>query len=148
MLHGVTTVEDSLTERALRGSTRSRRWERLSHGLYVPPHSRVLAVDLAAWQLVLPASACFTSLTSAELRGWWQPARVAHPVFVSVPSSDRHPQRRELSVTRHREAVDSELIDGIRLASAAETLLAAAKDLGLLDVVILGDSALHRATAA
>ena len=35
------------------------------------------------------------------------------------------------------------MINGIRLASAAETLLAAARDLGLLDIVILGDAALH-----
>jgi hypothetical protein len=35
------------------------------------------------------------------------------------------------------------MINKIRLASAAETLLAAARDLGLLDIVILGDAALH-----
>jgi hypothetical protein len=46
-------------------------------------------------------------------------------------------------VTRHPRPVDSELIDGIRVASAAETLVAAARDLGVLDLVILGDSALH-----
>ena len=46
-------------------------------------------------------------------------------------------------VTRHPRPVDSELIDGIRVASAAETLVAAARDLSVLDLVILGDSALH-----
>ena len=46
-------------------------------------------------------------------------------------------------VTRHPRPVDSEVIDGIRVASAAETLLAAARDLSLLDLVVLGDSALH-----
>jgi hypothetical protein len=35
------------------------------------------------------------------------------------------------------------MINGVRVASAAETLLAAARDLSLLDLVILGDSALH-----
>jgi hypothetical protein len=35
------------------------------------------------------------------------------------------------------------MINGVRVASAAEILLAAAKDLSLLDLVILGDSALH-----
>jgi hypothetical protein len=44
-----------------------------------------------------------------------------------------HPQRRGLFVTRHRRSIASEMINGIRLASAAETLLAAARDLGLLD---------------
>ena len=143
-LHCVTTVHRPSAERPLRGSTRSRRWERLSHGLYVPRGSRRLAVELDAWQLVLPASACFSSLTSAELRGWWQPARVGHPVFVSVPSDAPHPQRRGLSVTRHPQPVDREMINGIRVASAAETLLAVARDLGVLDLVILGDSALHQ----
>jgi hypothetical protein len=36
------------------------------------------------------------------------------------------------------------MINGIRVASAAETLLAVARDLGVLDLVILGDSALHQ----
>jgi hypothetical protein len=40
--------------------------------------------------------------------------------------------------------VDLEIIDEIRVASAAETLLAVAKDLGVLDLVIIGDSALHQ----
>ena len=40
--------------------------------------------------------------------------------------------------------MDFEIIDEIRVASAAETLLAVAKDLGVLDLVIIGDSALHQ----
>jgi O-methyltransferase involved in polyketide biosynthesis len=43
----------------------------------------------AAWQLVLPPSACFTSLTAAELRDWWHPWRAPHPVFVFVPCDAR-----------------------------------------------------------
>jgi hypothetical protein len=143
ILHGVTIVPAPSSERPLRGSIRSARWERLSHGLYVPRESRQLPVDLAAWQLVLPPSACFTSLTAAEMRGWWRPWSIPHPVFVAVPYGAPHPQRRGLFVTRHPQAIDSEELDGIRVASAAETLLAAAGDLSLLDLVILGDSALH-----
>lgn len=70
-------------------------------------------------------------------------AGAPHPVFVSVPCDAPHPQRRGLFVTRHRRPIASEMINGIRLASAAETLLAAARDLGLLDIVILGDAAFH-----
>jgi hypothetical protein len=40
--------------------------------------------------------------------------------------------------------VDREMINGITVASAAETLLAVARDLGVLDLVILADSALHQ----
>jgi hypothetical protein len=46
--------------------------------------------------------------TSAQLRGWWQPSAVTHPVFVSVPSHDPHPQRRALHVSRHPRPVPSE----------------------------------------
>jgi hypothetical protein len=37
----------------------------------------------------------------------------------------------------------SELVSGIRLTTPAETLLAAARDLGVLDLVLMGDSALR-----
>jgi hypothetical protein len=143
ILLNVSRVSEPFADRPLRGSTRSRRWERLSHGLYVIRDSRRLEGDLAAWSLLLPASACFTSLTAAELRGWWCPRPVPHPVFVSVPRDAPHPQRAGLLVTRHPRPIDSEMIKGVRVASAAETLLAAAKDLSLLDLVILGDAALH-----
>ena len=39
--------------------------------------------------------------------------------------------------------VPSELVSGIRLTTPAETLLAAARDLGVLDLVLMGDSALR-----
>jgi very-short-patch-repair endonuclease len=128
-----------------RGSTRSRRWRRLSRGLYLPravTKSRI-ADELAGWSLVLPPCAGFTSLSSAELRGWWLPAEVEHPVFAAVPKAAPHPQRPGLLVTRHPQPVPTEMVDGIRVATAAETLLAAARDLSPLDLVILGDAALH-----
>jgi hypothetical protein len=142
ILQSMTSVPQP-ADHGFRGSIRSRHWQRLSHGLYVPRDSRQLTVDLAAWQLLLSESACFASLTSAELRGWWLPSPVAHPVFVSVPSDAPHPQRAELCVTRHPRPIDSEMINGIRTASAVETLLALARYLHLLDLIILGDSALH-----
>jgi hypothetical protein len=142
ILDSVTTVREASAGQPVRGSVRSGRWERLSHGLYVPREPRRLTVDLAAWQLVLPACACFTSLTSAQLRGCWRTSAVRHPVFASVPSHAPHPQRRGLLVTQHPEPIAFEIIDGIHVASAAETLLAAARDLTLLDLVVLGDAAI------
>jgi hypothetical protein len=59
ILHSVTTVREASASQPVRGSVRSSRWERLSHGPYVPREPRRLTVDLAAWQLVLPASGCF-----------------------------------------------------------------------------------------
>ena len=130
-----------------RGTTRSRRWRRVARGLYVPRGvSPTLAAELAAWRLILPPSAVITSLTAAELRGWWLPAAVEHPVFVAVPRSDAHPQRLGLLVTRHPQAIPADEIDGLSVASPAETLLTTARYLSVLDLVILGDSALRLQT--
>jgi hypothetical protein len=139
----VNLVSRPLADGPFRGSARSKHWERLSHGLYVLRDSRLLENDLAAWSLLLPPSACFTSLTAAELRGWWRPWPVPHPIFVSPLRDAPHPQRPGLFVTRHPGPIDSEMINGVRVASAAETVLGAARDLSLLDLVILGDCALH-----
>src|SRR5215207_3389269 len=118
---GVTSAVDA-ESMPFRGTTRSRRWRRVSRGLYVPRiDSPTLAAELVAWRLILPPSPVFTCLTAAELRGWWLPATVEHPIFVAVPKSDAHPQRPGLLVTRHPRAIPAEEIDGPSVASAAET---------------------------
>ncbi|HJV14586.1 MAG TPA: hypothetical protein VJ625_11915, partial [Propionibacteriaceae bacterium] len=96
-----------------------------------------------AWQLVLPENAALTSLTAAELSGWWLPQRIPHPIFVSVPIGDRYPERKGLFVCRHPRAIQTTSIGGLTVTTGADTLLAAARDLGLLDLVIMGDSALR-----
>jgi hypothetical protein len=68
ILHSVTTVREASASQPVRGSVRSSRWERLSHGLYVPREPRRLTVDVAAWQLVLAASACFPAAGSRYRR--------------------------------------------------------------------------------
>lgn len=92
---------------------------------------------------MLPDTAVFTHLTAAELRGWWLPAPAPRPVRAAVAEDERHPQRRGLVVTRLAEPPAVELVRGLRVATAAETLLATAGDLGVLDLVALGDSALR-----
>jgi len=99
--------------------------------------------ELRAWQLVLPPRAAFTSLTAAQLRGWWMPSPRDHPVFAALSASDPRPRRAGLHVCRHPDPPAHQLLDGLRVATAAETLLAAARDLGALGSVILGDSALR-----
>jgi very-short-patch-repair endonuclease len=127
----------------VRGHLRLRAWQRLSYGLYLTAGDRELADELRAWQLVLPPTAAFTSLTAARLRGWWQPAPIDHPVFAALNATDPRPRRAGLHVCRHPEPPAHQLLDGLRVATAAETLLAAARDLGVLDLVVLGDSALR-----
>ena len=107
------------------------------------PRASALNDVLRGWQLVLTESAAFTSLTAAELRGWWLPAAVPHPAFAAVPIGDRYPERKGLFVARHPEAIPTVTVSGLRVTSGAETLLAAARDLGLLDLVIMSDSALR-----
>lgn len=92
---------------------------------------------------MLPETAVFTHLTAAELRGWWLPAPVPHPVVAAVDERERHPQRRGLAMLRLTGTGAADVVDGVRLATPAETLLTCAADLEVLDLVPLVDSALH-----
>lgn len=103
-----------------------------------------LAEQLAAWSLVPPARAAFTHLTAAEMRGWWLPGPVDHPVFAAVKKAEPYPERPGLRTTRLGDWPSAQIVGGVRLTTPAESLLAAARDLGLLDLVQLGDSALRR----
>jgi very-short-patch-repair endonuclease len=129
----------------VRGRQRLQGWERLSHGLYMtkaPP--RHFIDELRAWSLVLPATAAFTHLTAAELKGWWLPDAPPHPVFAAMRRGDPRPRRSGLYVCRHPNSYPMTITtDGLKVTTAAETLLACARDLGTLDVVIMADSALR-----
>jgi hypothetical protein len=155
-ISGVAAIDPSAAGQPFQGRIRRRQWAQLSRGLYIPRASSLTDV-LRGWELVLPKCAAFTSLTAAELRGWWLPEPIPHPVFVAVPVGERYPERKGLLVCRHPRPVPTVTFKGFRLTTGAETLLAAARDLGVLDLVILGDSALRcrdctldelRATAA
>lgn len=137
-------VSTGSAQRAFRGHRRLAGWRRLSYGLYLEDREGVgLADTLRAWSLVLPKSAAFTHLTAAEVRGWWLPQPMPHPIFAALGESDPCPHRAGLLVSRHPSRVPSELVSGIRLTTPGETLLAAARDLGVLDLVLMGDSALR-----
>lgn len=97
-----------------------------------------------AWQQVLPTSGCLTHLTAAALHGLWlPPLPEALPVFVSQAKGQARPKRPELRVMRHSRPVEASWYDGLLVASVPQTLLLCARDLSLLDLVVLGDSALH-----
>jgi hypothetical protein len=118
----------------------------VAHGLYrpgSPPGG--LHEDLLAWRLVLPGSGAFTHLTAAAEYGWWLPP-LPHdlPIFAAICRAESRPQRPGLRVTRHREAPPARLHDGVPLVEPAEAILACAVDLGLLDLVVLCDAALHQ----
>lgn len=99
---------------------------------------------LAAWQTALPDSVAFTHLTAARIWGWWLPPSVPHqPLFAAMPNDPARPRRAGLLITRHTTPPGWDIVAGIRVTRPAETLLAAARDLGILDLVVLGDSALR-----
>jgi len=89
---GMATGDSTTSVKPFRGRSRRRQWEQLSRGLYIPRASPSMDV-LRGWQLVLPDTAAFTSLTAAEVRGWWLPEAIPHPVFAAVPIGERYPER-------------------------------------------------------
>jgi very-short-patch-repair endonuclease len=119
-------------------------WHPVGYGVQVRADAvPELRATLQAWQLVLPYFTSFTGLTAAGLRGWWIPPLPAGlPLFVAAGKSDRI-SRPGLDVCRHNVVPSSEQIAGVRVTTAAETVLAVARDLALLDVVVMGDCALH-----
>lgn len=119
-------------------------WTSLGRGVHVrTERADHLPTRLRAWQLVLPFWSSVSALTAAELRGWWLPPMPRPlPLFVASGDSDRI-DRRGLHVCRHDVLEPWELLEGVRTASAAETVLTCARELGLLDVILIGDSALH-----
>lgn len=127
----------------MRGRQRTQDWERVTRGVYARARPRTLVEELSAWQVALPPTAAFSHLTAAELRGWWLPAPMSHPVFGAMLDTDPRPRRPGLLLCRHTQSFGINLLDGLRVTTPAETLLAAARDLGLLDLVIMGDSALR-----
>lgn len=128
-----------------RGKVRGPQWTRVSRGLYRPRASdSPLHDDLRAWQLALPATGCFTHLTGALVRGWAVPPLPPDlPVFAGIARCDPRPRRPGLLISRHAEPIHYDELGGLRVARAAEIMLAVGRDLGLLDLVVLADSALR-----
>lgn len=155
------------------GRVRRRGWRRVSHGLYVPdsnfsgqaglPPERTPTrprgmsasyetstprstdrMELRGWAMVLPPGGLFTHLTAAAIRRWWLPPCPHNlPVFAAVPDAGWRPRRVGLHVTRFTSTVPGQPVDGLPVAAPAEILLAAARHLALVDLVVLADGALH-----
>jgi len=126
-----------------RGRSPGVGWTSVARGLHRTGDAGLLD-DLRAWQAVLRPAAAFTHLTAAQARGWWLPPLPAGlPVWVVQVNLQNAATRSGLRVIRRRGVPPSEAIDGVRLATSAETLVTCAIDLGLLDLVVLIDSALH-----
>lgn len=130
------------------GRCRGKDWVRVSHGMHRPVSELDdVRADLAAWRLALPPTGAFTHLTAAREYGWWLPPLPDDlPVFASQLTTDPRPRRDGLRVTRHPHPILVVDLHGLPMAGPAETLLACARDLRLLDLVVLIDAALHMET--
>jgi hypothetical protein len=127
----------------LRGHVRRAGWDSVGRGLHHSPE----ADPLLAWQLVLPPSGAFTGPTAAERYGWWLPPLPSQlPVFVGQATTDPRIRRPGVHVTRYSSPREHNDIDGVRLAVPGDVLLWSAHRMGLLDVVVLVDAALHMRT--
>lgn len=134
---------------AVRGEVRRADHRRLSHGLYLPVRDSLSAQDevlrdLRAWRLVLPDDACFTHVTAAYLRGWWLPKLPRFvPVFAATRLTSNSPRRAGLICSRLDRDDSHEVARSLPVDVAGEVLLRAARDLALLDLVVMLDSALR-----
>lgn len=130
---------------AARGRRDGREWVRVTRGA----HRLAIAgdpwrADLAAWQLVLPEGAAFTHLTAAALHGLWMPPLPENlPIFVAMKEGRAGPERPGLVVSRHRAPPPHQVLGGLQVATIPELLVACGRHLGLVDLVVLIDSALY-----
>lgn len=133
----------------VRGEIRSAAFRRVSHGLFLPivtnpDAQREWFRELAAWRLVLPEDAVFTHVTAASLYGWWLPRLPEFvPVFAATGRDSNRPRRAGLICSRLERSAASQVRHGFAVDAPEEVLLRAARDLGLLDLVVMIESALH-----
>lgn len=131
----------------IRGEVRTSGYRRVSHGVYRPrlpgDGSHGPVVDLTAWRLVLPEDAVFTHITAAQLLDWWLPQLPEHvPVFAAT-AEDTRPRRAGICCSRLQRSAPTGAVEGLPVDAPAEILLRSARDLSLLDLTVLLDSAIR-----
>lgn len=131
-------------QRFFAGRTRSRRWARVSHGLYAPDEDECGEACLSALASRLHEDGGFTHLTAARLRGWWLPPLPdGLPEFAAQSDFRNRPRRTELRIIRTTPPPAITFLRGLPIVPVTEVLLTLARHLGLLDLVVVIDSALH-----
>jgi hypothetical protein len=118
-------------------------WVTVTHGRHVPAREDSFDHRLHALASVLLADTGLTHVTAARVLGWWLPPLPQVPAFAAGPTSRNRPRRAELRMIRTTPAPTITWIDGLPLVSPEDVLLACARHLGLIDVVVLVDSALR-----
>ncbi len=136
-------LRDSERHGLTRSMLRTADWALLSRGLYGPAGTHLVLSKLCeALQLVLPPQAGFGHLTGARVRGWWLPELPDRLPMLATSRHDLHVQRSGVYV-RRSPATRFESRYGLTLVSAPDTLLELARDLSLIDLVPIVDSAMR-----
>lgn len=130
----------------IRGHVRASGHDRVSHGFFLPTVAGEDAESLwfrtlHTW-LQVAETAVFTHVTAARLYGWQLPKLPEQvPTFIAVGRKDRRPRRDGLVCSRLTRPRSERLVRGFPVEEPEEVLLRASRDLGVLDVVIMLDSA-------
>ena len=136
----------------IRGHRRGQRWASVTYGVHrgSTPAVQVdhppfwIEEDLAGWQLLMTDVGCFTALTALEVHGVPLPPLPREcPVFMALAKDDPRPMRDGVHTSRHIQPVAYDVVRGLRVAVLPEALTAAARWVGLIDLVAMIDAALY-----
>lgn len=119
---------------------------RLGHGVAASLRFVGPLESMEAWTPKLPPSAAFTGLSAAQVYELWLPPLPATlPLFVAMAHArgEVRPARPQLRISEHPTPPAQTYVGSVPVATVPELLLAAARVLCLLDLVVLVDSALH-----
>jgi hypothetical protein len=137
---------------AVRGHRRGVAWVPVTYGVHRPAcgltpaqHPPAWAEDdLAGWQLLMTHIGCLTGLTALEVHGVpLPPLPDGSPVFIALAKDDPRPMRSGVHTSRHIRPVEHVVVRGLRVATLPEAFVAAARWVGLVDLVALIDAAIH-----
>jgi hypothetical protein len=136
----------------VRGHRRGAMWAHVTYGVHRSAGDPTSAEhppawaedDLYGWQLLMTDIGCFTGLTALEVHGVpLPPLPDKCPVFIALAKDDPRPMRGGVHTSRHIRPVEHVVVRGLRVATLPEALTAAARWVGLVDLVALIDAAVY-----
>ena len=128
-----------------RQTLRGERWLAPFAGVRIESSSATdLAVRCRALLSVVPPGSVVSGMSAAALRGWWIAGSVASDPTLDVTSPISMDVRRQNVRCRRSQLRrgDVEFLRGIAVTSGARTLLDLARDISLIDLVVMTDAAL------
>ena len=149
---GAMTLEAWMTWRRCVGIEAERAWARVTYGVHRRAGASTSAEhppawaedDLSGWQLLMTDVGCFTGLTALEVLGV-PAASVARSMPClrrAWPRTTRARCAAGVHTSRHIRPVEHVVVRGLRVATVPEALTAAARWIGVVDMVALIDAAI------